>query len=105
MKLKGIAVAANLSTFLSSHTAVALEFGWDELPNTHMRYVCPPNTTEYNFADRCNNAINAWSGGVLDTLRNRLLIWGGGHGDYYGNEVYALNLNGFTFSRLTDPND
>jgi len=103
MKFKGNAVAVILFTFLASHTAVALEFGWNELPNTHMRDVCPPNTAEYAFADRCNNVINAWGGATLDTLRNRLLFWGGGHGDYYGNEVYALNLNDSTFERLTDP--
>jgi hypothetical protein len=36
-------------------------------------------------------------------MRNRLIIWGGGHNDYYGNEVYALDLNNMTMSRLTDP--
>jgi len=38
-----------------------------------------------------------------DTKSNRLIIWGGGHGDYFGNEVYGLDLNNMTMSRLTEP--
>jgi len=39
----------------------------------------------------------------LDSKRDRLLLWGGGHHDYYGNEVYAFNLGDFTWDRVTDP--
>lgn len=40
----------------------------------------------------------------MDTKRNRLVVWGGGHNDYYGNEVYALNLNApQSMVRLNDP--
>lgn len=77
--------------------------GWIELPNTRLRDVCPPNTPRYPFKEACHAVINTWSGGAFDTLRNRLLIWGGGHGNYYGNEVYALDLNASRFLRLTDP--
>ena len=43
--------------------------------------------------------------GAADTKRNRLIVWGGGHGDYQGNEIYALNLAAMppTMTRLTDP--
>ena len=37
--------------------------------------------------------MSAWSGGLFDTKRNRLVIHGGGHTDYYGNEIYAIDLN------------
>ncbi len=49
--------------------------------------------------------ISAWSGGVADTIGNRMIVWGGGHQDYYGNEVYSLNLgqNPITLTRLTNP--
>ena len=45
----------------------------------------------------------AWNSAVFDTTRNRLIIWGGGHNDYYGNEIYALDLDTLVLSRLTDP--
>jgi len=45
-----------------------------------------------------------WTGGIADTKRNRLVMWGGGT-NYAGNEVYALNLSTAPpmMTRLTDP--
>jgi len=80
--------------------------GWYPIPNTHLRDVCPPNGfggSGYDFTGFCSTVIDAWNGGVMDTTRNRLIIWGGGHTDYYGNELYALNLNTLVLSRITDP--
>lgn len=77
--------------------------GWTRLPNTQLRSACPPNTPEYEFSYYCQGVIEDWSGGIADTLRNRMIIWGGGHGGYFGNEIYSLNLNQGTLTRLTDP--
>jgi hypothetical protein len=80
--------------------------GWTQLSNTNLRSVGPPNTPDgYPFYDNCQAVINAWGGGAYDTLRRRLLIWGGGHGDYGGNELYSLALSPVAISRLTDPHD
>jgi hypothetical protein len=51
----------------------------------------------------CEGITAAWSSGVADLKRNRLIIWGGGHGDYAGNEIYALDLNTQTMIRLDMP--
>jgi hypothetical protein len=48
----------------------------------------------------------AWSGGIYDVDRERLVVWGGGHGDYAGNEVYAfgpLTSDTPRWERLTNP--
>lgn len=74
--------------------------GWAEIPNTKIRPVC------WNGAlnTQCQNVIAAWNSAVMDTQRNRMIIWGGGHNDYYGNEVYAINLTGTpSAERLTSP--
>jgi hypothetical protein len=47
--------------------------------------------------------MNAWSGGTFDSTRHRLIVWGGGHNDYAGNEVYAFDMTTLTWSRLTNP--
>lgn len=47
--------------------------------------------------------MNAWSGGAFDEVGDRLIIWGGGHADYGGNEVYAFRLSNLTWTRLSDP--
>ena len=70
-----------------------------ELTNTKIRSVLP-KTPQFGNP---TNITDAWSGGTVDTKRNRLLIWGGGHNDYWGNEVYALDLNTLSINRIIDP--
>jgi|SRR5579864_7989322 len=79
------------------------KLGWIELPKTKLHDVCPPDAGGYQFSFYCAGVVRAWSAGVMDTRRNRLILWGGGHNDYYGNELYALNLNELTLTRLNDP--
>lgn len=86
--------------------AVSSATGWNELPNTQIRTVCPSNGfggSGYPFASSCQSVTLAWSSGAFDTNRNRLYVFGGGHTDYYGNEVYAIDLNDGTTKRLTNP--
>ena len=71
---------------------------WYEVPDSHMRAVCA------DIPDRdCSGAIDAWSGGAYDPLHNRMLIFGGGHNDYSGNELYGFDLYTGKWQRLTDP--
>jgi hypothetical protein len=81
-------------------------FGWHRIPNTKLRSVCPPagfGGSPYDFPRRCGGVVDSWNSAVLDTRRNRLVVWGGGHGDYLGNELYAFNLGSLSVERLTDP--
>jgi len=80
--------------------------GWHEIRATRLRAVCPQNGfggSDYAFANYCPAVTAAWNSAVFDKLRNRLVVWGGGHNDYLGNELYALDLNSMTVRRLTDP--
>jgi len=72
------------------------------MPNTPMRAVCPPKSEVGGVGD-CEMVVRAWGGGALDTKRNRLILWGGGHNDYWGNELYAFEVATGTWKRLTDP--
>lgn len=79
--------------------------GFHQLPNTRLRSVCAAENgfPQVSGAWGCPAITGAWNGGVFDTKRNRLIIWGGGHNDYYGNELYALNLDTQTVERLNSP--
>jgi hypothetical protein len=81
--------------------------GWCELPDTALQSVCPDpeQYPEIQANEGCGGVINDWSGAIADEKRNRLLIWGGGHRGYFGNEVYALDLNALAMQRLNDPSD
>jgi hypothetical protein len=109
-----------LSTFLvllyvrsvgAQSSGLPTDVGWSALPaSTSLAAsgACPANNfggDPYSFANNCRNVIRSWSGGVADTVANRLIIWGGGAGNYYGNEIYSLNLtaNPVTLTRAMDP--
>jgi hypothetical protein len=98
---------ALLSTLLATGAAAQLPTtnGWYAVPNTRLRPLC---AGENGFSQvlgntGCISITEAWNGGVFDSKRNRLVIWGGGHTDYYGNEFYAFNLDTLTVERLNDP--
>lgn len=76
--------------------------GWESLPNTEMAPLCP-GESPIRGNSGCSSVIDAWNSGVADTKRDQLILWGGGHSDYFGNEVYALDLKSSSMQRLTDP--
>ncbi|MGA2254750.1 MAG: hypothetical protein ABSG53_08825 [Thermoguttaceae bacterium] len=47
--------------------------------------------------------ILAYSGGVYDSVHNQFLIFGGGHADYWGNEVCAFSPATLTWKRMYEP--
>jgi len=50
------------------------------------------------------NVVN-YSGGLYDSQRNWLVVWGGGHADYAGNEIYAFDAQTLLWSRIRNPAD
>lgn len=78
--------------------------GWLELPDTEISEVCA--CTE-GFPEVCATSgcdgVFAWSSGAYDSLRQRLIVFGGGHSDYFGNELYSLSLSDRRMTRLNDP--
>ena len=75
--------------------------------NTQLRDVCPAadKYPAIQANEGCSGVINDWNGGMADTKRNRLMIWGGGHHGYFGNEIYALDLNTLKMLRLNEPSN
>lgn len=73
---------------------------WVELEGTAIQDVFPPPETVPGYPAA---VIVAWSGGVYDRDRNRMVVWGGGHGDYSGNEVYVFDLESLAWTRLDEP--
>lgn len=85
----------------------AAEVGrWEVIPNTQLKQICPTNKFNdypYDFSYHCGTVTGAWSGAALSQQRGTLYIWGGGHNDYYGNEIYGFNIRDKHLLRLTDP--
>ncbi len=76
---------------------------WYRVPNSKMEQVAPPVIPPGSVGVR--GVMDAWNGGAYDSIRDRLIVWGGGHNDYSGNELYAFDVNSERWIRLTDPSD
>jgi len=68
--------------------------GWTALPNTAIQNYCP----DY-FCVLCARgvrlaALSFSTGRARGMIRSGIgmVLWGGGHGDYHGNEIYTLEL-------------
>jgi len=104
-RCRPLAIAAAIAVFAGPVRAgTPPGTGWIRLTNTKIDDVC---ACTHGFPDvggfeDCFGILS-WSGGVYDASRNRLVVWGGGHNAYYGNELYALDLDDLTMRRLNDP--
>jgi hypothetical protein len=77
---------------------------WLELPDTSARKVTPARDGHPGWGVIGPRAVtDAWGGAAFDTQRNVMVLTGGGHGDYGGNEVYEFHLPSMTWTRTTDP--
>ncbi len=45
----------------------------------------------------------AWNGGAIDRENLKMYFHGGGHNDYFGNEVYEFDIRSGQWARLNDP--
>jgi hypothetical protein len=84
-------------------TSVPQGEGWIRVPNTPFTPHCQQFQSAFGFDRDCRSIFTAWSGGIGDVARNRLVIFGGGHNDYYGNEVYAFSLATMGYEALNAP--
>jgi len=65
-----------------------------------------PNSPAWGGNSGQMSVIASWNGGAIATklgAKGSLLAWGGGHADYYGNEVYAFDLATQRWSRMSNP--
>lgn len=77
---------------------------WRELPNTKLQDVFPKRLGHPAWGTMGPQAVvAAWGGAIFDTRRNVLVITGGGHTDYGGNEVYEFDLDSRRWARVTEP--
>ncbi|MEK7538862.1 MAG: hypothetical protein AAB552_03410 [Patescibacteria group bacterium] len=80
---------------------------WYMFPNSNMSAVdpCPARNCSYSGVEGQQAVMDDWAGGAYDTTRDRLIVTGGGHAGYGGNEVYAFNIGTGLWSRLTEPSN
>jgi hypothetical protein len=84
--------------------------GWHKIPGTALcggpenaNALTVPNNfpanlgsyTSYGFpfADTCYDEYDDSSTAIVDTLRKRMIFWGGGHNGYWGNDIFDLEIS------------
>jgi hypothetical protein len=72
---------------------------WYEVPNSNLRDVAASPSP----GGGVHKVMQAWSGAAYDTNRERLIVWGGGHSDYAGNEIYVFDTGTLRWQRLNEP--
>ena len=120
LSLLALAVALILPGLASAQPWTSMTPGtWYEYPSSRADSVKQPasaypdwNGSSSAFYNQCEGGptsnvgftaiMTAWSGGAYDPVSKKLYIWGGGHGDYCGNEVLSFNLVSGTWTRETD---
>ena len=81
---------------------------WYEVPNSRLKSVdpCPSNNCSYTGIQGQIHVIKGWNGGAFATgygNRGGLVVWGGGHNGYLGNEVYVFDVDLLRWDRVTEP--
>jgi hypothetical protein len=76
---------------------------WYEVPNSQLARSGVVPFSQIPTPDQFHGIMTHWSGGTYDTERNRLVIWGGGHAGYLGNDMYAFDVPTMRWIQLFGP--
>ena len=108
------AVTASLLGALGATTASAHPF--DDIPAGHWVEAgtntisdldpCPQSDCSYSAIEGQSAVIDDWNGGAFATGYGELgglVVFGGGHNGYFGNELYVFDVGTQTWIRHTDP--
>ena len=94
--LSGVLSSAHATPLLSRVEALLTatpEGGWVQLNTNNYSDAWATGSSAVNYPSYSNPAaiVRAWSSTAWDSTRGDLLLWGGGHANYAGNEMYVWN--------------
>ena len=104
--LAGLFIAGTAYAACPADVSTLAPGTWCAVSNSNMRSVgfnWPAGTDYSKNGLGVDAVISTWSGGAYDTKRDRLIVWGGGHFAYGGNEIYAFDVNALKWMRISDP--
>ncbi len=101
------ALAANGSAGFGTTLAGMPGNSWSQVNLNAFLDAAPPEELRAlggtSYSARPDSVIYAWSGFAWDSKRSELLIYGGGHANYAGNEVYKWSANTQLWGRASLP--
>lgn len=94
--------AVDLSA-LNGVLAATSEGGWARVNLNSFLDAVPAPGDRNIFNENPQSVLGAWSSFSWDSQRGQLMLFGGGHGNYSGNEVYLWQGTSQTWTRGTMP--
>ncbi len=81
---------------------------WYEVPGSRLSSVdpCPTRNCSYSANEGQPAVIDDWTGGAFASrygTQGGMIVWGGGHNGYYGNEVYVFDVGARKWKRASEP--
>ena len=104
--LAGTGVSAPAQTDLLGLVRAAPEGSWTLASRNSFSSVWTPAASRVDAGlggDQVQRVIGAWSSFAWDSRRSSLVIYGGGHANYPGNEVYTVNGRTLRWERSSLP--
>jgi len=117
----GVQIPSRASIFVAAGLAAFLPFcalagpiedmspgTWYEVPNSQLKSVdpCPNGGCSWSANEGQSAVIDDWNGAAFASsygTKGAMLVWGGGHSGYFGNEVYAFDVGALQWRRLSEP--
>ena len=86
-------------------TLTALPDGaWTALPNTAMSALNNMDVGCCDYGIGCElPGIFSFSGAAMDHMGQRIIVWGGGHNDYFGNQLVVFDIATLQWQLETQP--
>lgn len=93
---------ASVSTSALASVIDNMQLGtWAKVNQNSFQSVWTP--PEYRVGDNISGIIRAWSGFAWDSNRGEIILYGGGHANYAGNDVYTWNSSNLLWERASLP--
>jgi len=97
------AIGAAATACLVAGLCLAADADEKPEPNEKIAAMSPHSWLRIGGPPPAPKGIMAYSGGVFDSQHNVFLIFGGGHADYWGNEVCAFDLKTLAWRKMYKP--
>lgn len=94
---------AHAGSYLEDLLAATPAGGWVKASLNAWSSVWPTGSLAPTEATSTQNVVHAWSSVAWDSKRNSLMLWGGGHASYAGNEMYVWDGNTGNWTRGSLP--
>lgn len=81
---------------------------WYEVPSSQLKALnpCPANDCSYSSIEGIAAIMDDWNGGAFATgygTKGGLVVSGGGHMGYFGNELYVFDVGQLKWQRVSNP--